>query len=236
MLSDILSLFDDEVLGNVARQFIFLGLGEALLESVGALHDVLLVKAQVLVDEEYFRDGGSQAFEGGVEVFAPLGIFSRGDSLRPEHDLEVFLDVLVVGLERVVHVESLDPGSVDFDLVDITGLVVVAFVFVLVFLVFFFLVLLRLVVPGLACRACVVVIFFFVLRDTIIDLPNRSCSLDRISSHRSDQVVVKSPLQLLSEQVLLFCAHDAVFRKNRVSDFDQLIFDLHRALSENPIV
>ena len=236
MLSDVLSLLDDEVLGDVARQFIFLGLGEPLLESVRALHDVLLVQAQILVDEENFRHGGSQAFEGGVEVFTPLGIFSRWNSFRPEHNLEVFLDVFVVGLERVVHVEPLDPGSVDFDLVNITGLVVVAFVFVLFFLVFFFLVVLRLVVSSLACRACVFVIFVFVLRDTIIDLSKRSCSLDRVGSHRSDQIVVKSPLQLLSKQVLLFCAHDAVFRENRVSDFDQFIFDFHRAFSENSII
>ena len=174
MLSDKLSLLDDQVLRNVACQFIFLGLGKTLLESIRTLHDVLLVEAQVLIDEEDFRHGCSQAFESVIEVFAPLGVLSGGDSLRAEYYLEVLLDVLVVRLERVVHVEPLDPGPVDLDLVDIAHFVVVAiaFVFIIVLLIFFFLGPLGPDVASLT-GTCIVVLLLDFLRYAVINLAER---------------------------------------------------------------
>ena len=92
------------MLGDVARKLVFLSLSEALLEGIGTLHNVLLVKAQVLVHQVHLGHGPCQLSERLVEVFTPLRILPGRDSLRAEHDLEVLLDVLVVGFEWIVHI------------------------------------------------------------------------------------------------------------------------------------
>lgn len=131
MLSNILSLDDDQVLRNVASQLVLLGLRQALLESVCTLHDVLLVQAQVLVDKEHFWNSRSKLLECAIEVLAPFGVLACGDSLRTNQNLQVLLDVLVISLEWVVDVKALNPGSVDFDLINIF------FIFIVVALVLF---------------------------------------------------------------------------------------------------
>ena len=87
VLCNVLSLLDNQVLGDVAGQLIFLSLSETLLECVGTLLDVLLVQTQILVNKEHFRHRSRQSLESCVKVLTPFWVFPRGNSLRTKYNL-----------------------------------------------------------------------------------------------------------------------------------------------------
>ena len=80
--------------------------------------------------------------------------------------------MLVIGFERVVYIEALNPSPIDFNLVYIIGFIVFAFILILVLIFFLILVLLRFIVSSLACSTRIIIILIFFLIDTIVYLSN----------------------------------------------------------------
>ena len=137
------------------------------------MRDVLLVQAQILVNEEHFRHGTHHSLESCVKILTPFWVFSGGNPLRRQYNLQIPLDVLIVSFERVIHVEALDPGSIDLDLVDIIRRVIIFF-FILILLLFL-LILLAHIVCILARGARIILlllVFFLNIHGSLIHLPN----------------------------------------------------------------
>ena len=148
-----------------------------------------------------------------ITKITPFWVFSGGNPLRRQYNLQIPLDVLVVSFERVIHVEALDPGSIDLDLVDIIRRVII-FLFILVLLLLL-LILLAHIVCILARGARIILLLLFLcIHGSLIHLPNRPRPLNRVRSHRPDQIIVKSSLQLLPEEILLLRANYPVFSQD----------------------
>ena len=94
--------------------------------------------------------------------------------------------MFVISLECIVYVEALDPSAIDFVLVNIIGLIV-SIVFIVIIFVFFLRVIISCIVSSLACSARIFFILFLInIRNAIIDLSNRFCPLNWVSSHCSN--------------------------------------------------
>ena len=137
------------------------------------MRDVLLVQAQILVNEEHFRHGTHHSLECRVKILTPFWVFSGGNPLRRQYNLQILLDVLVVSFERVIHVEALDPGSIDLDLVDIIRRVII-FIFILILLLLLLILLAR-IVCILARGTRIIFLFlllFLYIHGSLIHLPD----------------------------------------------------------------
>ena len=108
--------------------------------------------------------------------------------------------MLVISLESVIYVEALNPSAINLILVNIIGLVV-SFTFIFIIILFIFLLVYNsVVVSSLTCSTRVIIfLVLFLFSNAFIYFFDRICPMNWIRCHCSDEIIVKSSLQLLSE-------------------------------------
>ena len=124
-------MLDDVALGDEAGKFVLLPLGEAFLEGYRTCHDVVLGQAALLEHKVYFRHTRVELHKSFEQIFTPFRVLARRNSLRIQDDEQIFFQVLVVSLARVVAAEGLDKSAVNGFLIDLLFLLFFFFKFLL---------------------------------------------------------------------------------------------------------
>ena len=75
---------------------------QTLFQGILTLKNVLFIQTQILVDQVHFGYSFGKLSECFRHVFAPLWIFFFRNLIRAKNDLKVSLEVLIVGIERII--------------------------------------------------------------------------------------------------------------------------------------
>ena len=124
-------MLDDVALGDEAGELVLLPLSEAFLQGYRTCHDVILGQAALLEHKVDFRHTRVELLESFEQIFTPFGVLASRNSLRIQDDKQVFLQILVVSLARVVAAEGLDKSAVNSFLIDLLLLLFFFFEFLL---------------------------------------------------------------------------------------------------------